>query len=132
LHRRSSRCARSASKEKPPLLDTLKALVSIESGSRDVEGLSRSPISCRRRLRELGGEVALVEPRNCLQDGGHARAASARWCARPFTGTGSKKILLIAHMDTVYQRGMLEKQPFRIDGDRAYGSASPTTSRASR
>jgi glutamate carboxypeptidase len=24
-------------------------------------------------------------------------------------------------MDTVYQRGMLEKQPFRIDGDRAYG-----------
>jgi glutamate carboxypeptidase len=38
-----------------------------------------------------------------------------------FTGTGSKKILLIAHMDTVYQRGMLEKQPFRIDGDRAYG-----------
>ena len=38
-----------------------------------------------------------------------------------FTGTGSKKILLIAHMDTVYQRGMLAKQPFRIDGDRAYG-----------
>jgi glutamate carboxypeptidase len=38
-----------------------------------------------------------------------------------FRGTGSKKILLIAHMDTVYPRGMLEKQPFRIDGDRAYG-----------
>ncbi len=38
-----------------------------------------------------------------------------------FTGTGTKKILLIAHMDTVYLRGMLAKQPFRVDGNRAYG-----------
>ena len=38
-----------------------------------------------------------------------------------FTGTGTKKILLLAHMDTVYPRGMLAKQPFRIKGDRAYG-----------
>jgi glutamate carboxypeptidase len=29
--------------------------------------------------------------------------------------------MLIAHMDTVYLRGMLEKQPFRVDGNRAYG-----------
>jgi glutamate carboxypeptidase len=26
-------------------------------------------------------------------------------------------------MDTVYLRGMLEDQPFRIDGERAYGLA---------
>jgi glutamate carboxypeptidase len=38
-----------------------------------------------------------------------------------FEGTGTKKILLLAHMDTVYLRGMLAKQPFRIDGNRAYG-----------
>ena len=38
-----------------------------------------------------------------------------------FSGNGTKKILLIAHMDTVYQRGMLERQPFRVDGNRAYG-----------
>ena len=38
-----------------------------------------------------------------------------------FTGKGTKKILLIAHMDTVYPRGMFAKQPFRIEGDRAYG-----------
>ncbi len=40
-----------------------------------------------------------------------------------FRGTGTKKILLIGHMDTVYRRGMLARQPFRIDGDRAYGLA---------
>ena len=29
--------------------------------------------------------------------------------------------MLIAHMDTVYLRGMLAQQPFRVDGNRAYG-----------
>jgi len=38
-----------------------------------------------------------------------------------FQGRGSARILLLAHMDTVYERGMLAQQPFRIDGDRAYG-----------
>jgi glutamate carboxypeptidase len=38
-----------------------------------------------------------------------------------FQGTGKAKIMLIAHMDTVYLRGMLKEQPFRIDGDKAYG-----------
>ena len=40
-----------------------------------------------------------------------------------FKGTGAKKIMLIAHMDTVYLPGMLKDQPFRIDGERAYGLA---------
>jgi glutamate carboxypeptidase len=31
--------------------------------------------------------------------------------------------MLIAHMDTVYHRGMLAQQPFRVDGNRAYGLA---------
>jgi glutamate carboxypeptidase len=38
-----------------------------------------------------------------------------------FTGTGTRRILLLAHMDTVYERGAGARQPFRIDGDRAYG-----------
>ena len=38
-----------------------------------------------------------------------------------FKGEGKRNIMLIAHMDTVYLKGMLAQQPFRIDGDRAYG-----------
>ena len=38
-----------------------------------------------------------------------------------FRGRGTARILLLAHMDTVYERGMLTQQPFRVDGDRAYG-----------
>ncbi|MDF7007946.1 M20/M25/M40 family metallo-hydrolase, partial [Escherichia coli] len=38
-----------------------------------------------------------------------------------FKGDGKRNIMLIAHMDTVYLKGMLAQQPFRIDGERAYG-----------
>jgi glutamate carboxypeptidase len=38
-----------------------------------------------------------------------------------FKGTGTKNVMLIAHMDTVYLKGMLARQPFRVEGDKAYG-----------
>src|SRR5437867_3192845 len=109
-----------AAREKPALLETMKALVSIESGSRDVEGLGLIADLIAARLRELGGQVELVEASNVykMED---TPAQIGKMVRATFTGTGDKKILLIAHMDTVYSRGMLEKQPFRIDGDRAYG-----------
>src|SRR5215831_11615683 len=109
-----------AAKEKPALLDTLKALTSIESGSRDTEGLGRIADLIAARLREFGGQVELVEASNIykMED---TPAQIGKMVRATFKGTGDKKILLIAHMDTVYQHGLLEKQPFRIDGDRAYG-----------
>ena len=109
-----------AKKEKPALLDTLKALVSIETGSRDIEGLDKLADLIAARLRELGGRVELVEPSNIyrMEDTPEKIGKMVR---ATFTGTGSRKILLIAHMDTVYARGTIEKQPFRIDGERAYG-----------
>jgi glutamate carboxypeptidase len=38
-----------------------------------------------------------------------------------FSGNGSKRIMLIAHMDTVYREGVLQTQPWRIEGNRIYG-----------
>jgi glutamate carboxypeptidase len=107
---------------KGPLLETLKELVSIESGSGDREGLDRISTLIAAKLRGLGGEVELIEPANPYRMADTPERIG-RMVRATFRGTGTKKILLIAHMDTVYQRGMLEKQPFRIDGDRAYGLA---------
>ena len=109
-----------AAREKPALLETLKALTSIESGSRDIEGLGRIADLIAARLRELGGQVELVEASDIYKMA-DTPAQIGKMVRATFTGTGDKKILLIAHMDTVYQRGTLEKQPFRIEGDRAYG-----------
>ena len=109
-----------AKKEKPALLESLKALVSIESGSGDFEGLGKLADIIVGRLKALGGRVELVEPSDVykMEDTPEKIGKMVR---ATFTGKGTKKILLIAHMDTVYPRGMLAKQPFRVDGDRAYG-----------
>ena len=106
--------------QKAPLLDTLKELVSIESGSRDLEGLERIAQLIAGRLKQLGGEVELVEPADVykMED---TPERIGRMVRATFKGSGAKRILLIAHMDTVYPRGLLAKQPFRVDGERAYG-----------
>jgi len=105
---------------KDPLLGTLKGLVSIESGSRDSEGLDKLANLIAARLKALGGEVQLVEAADVyrMEDTPEKIGKMVR---ATFKGKGTKKILLIAHMDTVYLRGMLARQPFRIDGERAYG-----------
>jgi glutamate carboxypeptidase len=109
-----------AKKEKPALLETLKDLVSIESASRDLEGLDQLADLIAARLKDLGGQVELVEPSDVykMEDTPEKIGKMVR---ATFAGTGTTKILLLAHMDTVYPRGMLAKQPFRIDGGRAYG-----------
>ena len=111
-----------AAKEKAPLLDTLKDLVSIESGSGDREGLDKISDLIAGRLRALGGNVELIEPAPAdIYPMVDTPKKIGRMVLARFTGTGQRKIMLIAHMDTVYLRGMLAQQPFRVDGNRAYG-----------
>jgi glutamate carboxypeptidase len=103
-----------------PLLGTLKELVSIESGSRDSEGLDRIANLIAAHLKRLGGTVELVDASDVyrMED---TPERIGRMVRATFKGNGAKRILLLAHMDTVYPKGLLEKQPFRVDGDRAYG-----------
>ena len=110
-----------AKKERQPLLDTLKELVSIETGSRDLEGLDRAAKLIAGRLSALGGKVVLVDPTEGAYRMEDTPAKIGKVVHARFEGKGAKKILLLAHMDTVYLRGMIAKQPFRIEGDRAYG-----------
>ncbi len=107
-------------RERAPLIDTMNELVSIESGSRDFDGLSRIAEVIAGRLRMLGGDVDLVEPADIyhMQD---TPAQIGRSVVARFRGTGTRRILLLAHMDTVYLKGTLAEQPFRLEGNRAYG-----------
>ncbi len=109
-----------AQKEQQPLLDTLRDLVNIESGSKDIEGLNQIAERVAGQLRQLGGTVEILQPTDItrLDDTPETIGPAVH---AVFKGTGSKKIMLIAHMDTVYLKGMLKDQPFRIDGDKAYG-----------
>lgn len=108
-------------REKPAVLDTLKQLVEIESGSKNREGLDRIAEVIAGRLKALGGTVELLEPGPEIYKMFDTPERIGRMVRATFTGTGSKKILLLAHMDTVYPAGMLVNQPFKIEGDRAWG-----------
>ncbi len=110
-----------AKKEQPAVLQTMKSLVEIESGSTDHEGLEKIANLIASRLQALGAQTELLEPGPEIYKMFDTPEKIGRIVRATFTGTGTKKILLIAHMDTVYPRGMLAGQPFKIDGDRAYG-----------
>ena len=107
--------------EVQPLLATLKTLVQIESGSRDLEGLATLSALISQHLKDAGMAVQTLPTR---APDFHPRLKGATLGSMVYatrTGTGQRKLLLIAHMDTVYAKGQSAKQPFRIDGERAYG-----------
>ncbi|MBS0529176.1 MAG: peptidase M20, partial [Proteobacteria bacterium] len=81
-----------AEKAQPALIETLHDMVMIESGSRDVEGLAKMADFTEARLKALG---AKTERRKTT------KGAGADMVIGTFEGTGSKKIMLIGHMDTV-------------------------------
>lgn len=107
--------------ERVPFLSTLEQLVSIESGSGDYEGVTKIGDVIAGRLRALGGDVEQIDVPSDHVRFENTPPRIGRMVLGRFEGTGTKKILLLAHMDTVYLKGMLAQQPFRIDGDRAYG-----------
>jgi glutamate carboxypeptidase len=109
-----------AQQEQQPLLDTLRDLVQIESGSKDIEGLNRIAERIAGQLRQLVRAVEGLQTTEIYRlDDTPEKVGPA--VQGVFKGTGDRRIMLIAHMDTVYLKGMLKDQPFRIDGDKAYG-----------
>src|ERR1700746_65103 len=101
-----------AEQAQPAVIESLHNMVMIESGSSDVEGLKKMADLTEARLKALG---ARTERRKTT------RGAGADMVIGTFEGTGTKKLMLIAHMDTVYEHGILASQPYRVDGERIYG-----------
>ena len=100
-----------AEQAQPALIETLRDMVMIESGSGDAEGLAKMADFTEARLKALG---ARTERRKAT------RGTGADIVIGTFEGTGRKKLMLMAHMDTVYERGILATQPYRVDGNRIY------------
>ena len=92
-------------------LDTLKDLVAFDSGTLNGDGVRKVADVAEPRLQALGFVTERVD----------AKPSAGVNLVGRLAGKGTKKILLLAHMDTVYLDGTAAKQPFRIDGNRAYG-----------
>lgn len=96
----------------PAVVKTLEELVNIETGTGDAIGMPQMTSYLEQRLQALGAVVTRHKA--------EANVVGENLTA-VLTGTGTRKLLLMAHMDTVYPRGTLEKYPFRVEGGRAYG-----------
>jgi glutamate carboxypeptidase len=90
----------------------LERLVNIDSGSSHIAGLDAMSATLRTELTKLGASVETVPS----TDPAYASSLLATW-----TGTGRGKILLIAHMDTVFLPGVAAERPFRVEGTRGIG-----------
>jgi len=101
-----------AEQEKAPLIETLHDMVMIESGSGDVAGLAKMADFTEARLKALGATTRRQKT---------TAGAGADIVIGTFEGTGTRKLMLIGHMDTVYQRGILATEPYHVDGTRIYG-----------
>ena len=95
----------------PAVIESLREMVLIESGSQDAAGLTRMADHVEGRLRALGARTERLP----------AGVGPGEMVKGTFTGSGKRHFMLIAHMDTVYGKGILATEPFRQDGNRLYG-----------
>ena len=93
-------------------LALLEQIVDIDSGTGDVAGGTRVEDVLAARLRGLGADVRTVPP--------EAPDLPPNLVA-VFHGKGKGRILIVAHIDTVFGPGTATARPFSMDGDRAHG-----------
>ncbi|MEU3606269.1 M20 family metallopeptidase [Streptomyces sp. NPDC035033] len=106
---------------RPRYLHDLEQLVSIDSGSYSADGVNRVADWIERRLARLGFDVERV--RFPAAPDGHRTgdALVGRKRGGLPEAAGGRRILLAAHMDTVFEDGTAAARPFRVEGSVAYG-----------
>ncbi len=99
----------------PRFLAELESLVNIDCGSYTPEGVNRVADFVADTLRELGAEVERTPHRPAAGEPQLGDLLVGR-----LAGTGPR-VLLIGHMDTVFDAGTVVARPYRSDGMRATG-----------
>jgi glutamate carboxypeptidase len=109
---RNEKVYQAAEANRAGALELLKEIVNIDSGTGDVEGGTKVEAVLRARLTQLGAEVR-TEPAEApgLPDN----------LVAVLHGTGKGRILIIAHVDTVFGPGTVAARPFSMDAQRAHG-----------
>ena len=100
-----------ANAAQPAVIASLKDMVAIESGSTNAAGLAKMADYVEARLKALGARTERIAPSR----------GPGTMVKGSFSGGGTKKLMLIAHMDTVYPAATLATEPYRQDGNKLYG-----------
>ena len=92
-------------------LSDLKAMVEMESPSSDKGALDHVAEFLASRLEHYGGHAQI-----------HSAAGTGNHVQADFAGvTDNKPVLLLGHIDTVWDIGTLKQMPFRISNGRVWG-----------
>jgi len=94
------------------MLDGLRVWVEHETPSHDAARVSALARHVEGQFRALGAHTRRIAGRD--GHGDHLLAASA-W------GDDRAPVLILCHLDTVHPVGTLAANPFRVEGDRAFG-----------
>jgi glutamate carboxypeptidase len=94
----------------------LERMVNIDCGSYTPAGVNAIADLCDARLRARGWEV---ERRRHVPTDGEAQLGDL--VVGTLRGAGGPRLLLVGHMDTVFDEGTVAARPFRVDGNTAYG-----------
>jgi glutamate carboxypeptidase len=94
------------------LTHCLRQAVEIESPSLNPAAIDRMANFFAQEFRQRGAKVQLLS---------HATAGSALVAEFGKGGHGAKPILLLGHLDTVWDIGTLAEMPFQVRDGRAYG-----------
>lgn len=92
-------------------LKELEYLVNIDSGSKDAEGTEKIAGYFREKFLQIGWDVKTV----------HVDAAVGPCLEVTNKNSEEFDILLVGHMDTVFEHGTAGARPFSIKENRAYG-----------
>lgn len=92
------------------MLQLIEQLVNIDSGSYFKEGIDKVGSILKEKYEELGFVVEVKEEK----DYGNNLVIQHKDAENP-------KIILVAHMDTVFPKGTVDERPFKIEGTRAFG-----------
>ena len=109
---RNTRVLAAAQADHAAELQLLEQVVNIDSGTGDVEGGRKVAGVLIPRLKALGMTIETVP----AEEAGLAENTVAT-----LTGRGKSRILMIGHIDTVFEPGTVQHRPFRTDDKRAYG-----------
>jgi glutamate carboxypeptidase len=90
-------------------IETIEALVQLESPSTDKAAVDRCGRELAARLRAAGADVETLQR---IERGDHLRAR--------LSGAG-RPVMILGHFDTVWPVGTLQRMPLRRDGERLYG-----------
>ena len=90
-------------------LQFLKEIVEIETPSHSPRAIAKLVEILERRFRELGCDTEILDG---SPHGNHLLATY---------GKGQEKLLILCHMDTVWEEGTLKEMPFKIEGERVFG-----------